>query len=144
MALCLQSRGSTLVSGAQHGRASHGGEGNNLGAAPRRRTSTESADALGGERRHFFVMPITDHSASVVGHFEIGEASCPPESGGQHDRDSSRDRAGGGSKAASLQGSLRNHPSRDTLRGPAALLTQEGKTPLQFQSDPLPLRLTPS
>jgi len=22
-----------------------------------------------------------------VGHFEIGEASCPPESGGPHDRD---------------------------------------------------------
>ena len=26
--------------------------------------------------------------------------NCPPESGGQHDRDSSRDRAGGGSRAA--------------------------------------------
>jgi hypothetical protein len=33
---------------------------------------------------------------------------------------------GGGSKAVHLQGSLRNHPSRDPLRDPAALLTQEG------------------
>src|SRR6185369_6991885 len=33
---------------------------------------------------------------------------CPPESGGQHDRDSSRDRAGGGSRAVLSKNAFRN------------------------------------
>jgi len=33
---------------------------------------------------------------------------CPPESGGQHDRDSSRDRAGGGSRAALFKNAFWN------------------------------------
>src|SRR4051812_44736809 len=35
-------------------------------------------------------------------------AECPPESGGQHDRDSSRDRAGGGSRAPLFKIAFRN------------------------------------
>ena len=65
MVLCLQLREATLVSGAQHGRASHGGEGEQFGGSPRRRTLTESADALGGERRHFFIMAV---GTFLVGH----------------------------------------------------------------------------
>jgi hypothetical protein len=56
MVLCLQLEGATLVSGAQHGRASHGGEGKRLGEAPGNRRSQKNAGALGGERRHFFVI----------------------------------------------------------------------------------------
>jgi hypothetical protein len=37
-----------------------------------------------------------------LGAEEYLQANCPPESGGQHDRDSSRDRAGGGSRASSI------------------------------------------
>ena len=33
----------------------------------------------------------------------------PPESGGQHDRDSSRDRAGGGSRAALFKNAFRDN-----------------------------------
>jgi hypothetical protein len=43
------------------------------------------------------------------GSFEIGEAYCPPESGVQHDRDVVVI-VRGGSKAASVQRSLGNHP----------------------------------
>jgi hypothetical protein len=44
--------------------------------------------------------PTIRRCGELAGHFEIRGANCPPESGGQHDRDSSRDRAGGGSRAA--------------------------------------------
>ena len=37
-----------------------------------------------------------------MGHFEIGEEDCPPESGGQRDREA--DPARGGSRAANLHG----------------------------------------
>src|SRR4051812_47995547 len=36
-------------------------------------------------------------------------AKCPPESGGQHDRDSSRDRAGGGSRAELFKNAFRDN-----------------------------------
>jgi len=38
----------------------------------------------------------------------VTPADCPPESGGQHDRDSSRDRAGGGSRAALFKNAFWN------------------------------------
>src|SRR5262245_57848852 len=56
--------------------------------------------------------------------------ACPPESGGQHDRDISRDRARGGSKANLVRNTVLEPPlaaSRKTCDA-AALLTQEGKS----------------
>jgi len=38
----------------------------------------------------------------------VTPANCPPEPGGQHDRDSSRDRAGGGSRAALFKNAFWN------------------------------------
>jgi len=49
----------------------------------------------------------------------------------------SRNHARGGSQAATLQASLGNHPSRDLLRNPAALLTKEGSMNPQFEREPL-------
>ena len=62
----------------------------------------------------------------VMGHFDIGEANCPPESGGQRDREA--DPARGGSKATSLKmAATEPPPARSRLRlDHAALLTQEG------------------
>ena len=66
----------------------------------------------------------------VVRQNEIRETYCPPESGGQHDRDVVEIVRGVVPKPHLYPRSLRNHPSRDTLRDPAALLTQEGNMSL--------------
>ena len=66
----------------------------------------------------------------VLARRESGDVKCGRT--GQHDRDSSRDRAGGGSRAALLRMHSEtfrwgNHPSRHRKeRDDAALLTQEG------------------
>jgi len=51
---------------------------------------------------------------------------CPPESGGQYDRDAVEIVRGVVPKRHCDKWFLWNHPSRDPLRDPAALLTQEG------------------
>jgi len=52
----------------------------------------------------------------------------PPDSGGEAEPKAKR----GGSKAVTRR--YGNHPSRDPLRDPAALLTQEGSLPPDFNN----------
>jgi hypothetical protein len=64
----------------------------------------------------------------------VNVANCLPESGGQHERDSSRDRARGGTRTAYFKNAsytlFGNHLSRHRKeRDDAALLTQEGNSP---------------
>ena len=67
----------------------------------------------------------------VMGRFDIESRNCPPESGGQRDREA--DPARGGSQAQYCRVAALEPPRRFA----PPLLTEEGIRSAQFQTDPL-------